>query len=299
MTAVLLVCPSITAEHAARFCESAATAVEKGADLRAVLVANDAGTQALAARWPALVVPGSNAGFAVSINQGVAAGGDFRWLVVLNDDQDFDAGTFVRLAEHLAAEPADEHRMVRLTQEMPWRRIPGVGGVFAGLSLLEKVAWGVRRPQATADEPDDPGLYPPLSLVAISASLWRDVGGLEESLPFCYEDAWFARRARASAGGVRLSSHDLGVHHLVAATTASRIDVVLPVIAWSAVVYLRLLGVPSAAARALCVLALVIRAPLSLGGSADPRKHLRGIGRSIAAIVTGRQPRLPRPGAPA
>ncbi|MGY1805913.1 glycosyltransferase family 2 protein [Blastococcus sp. SYSU D00669] len=297
MTSVLLVCPSITAEHAERFCEAAAAAVEKGADLRAVLVANSASTHALAERWPELVVRGENAGFAVSINQGVRAGGPFRWLVVVNDDQDFDAATFVTLAEHLAGEPAEGHRMIRLTQEMPWRHIPGVAGVFTSLSLLEKVAYGLGRQLSTDPEPASPDLYPPLSLVAIGADLWEDVGGLEESLPFCFEDAWFARQARASAGGVRMTTFDLGVHHFIAATTGSRIDVVLPVIAWSSVVYLQLLGVPAAAARALCVLALVIRAPLCLGGSADPRKHLRGIARSIRAIVTGREPRLPRPDA--
>lgn len=294
MTAVLVVCPSVTASHAARFCAAVQTAMATGADLRAVLVANDGATQQLADRWPDIVVSGTNAGFAASINRG-AAGGDFAWLVVANDDMDYDADTFVRLCDHLAGEPAEERRLIRLSRELPWRRIPGAAGVFANLSMLEQVAFGLGgRPDTTTLDPEDPGLYPPMSLVAISATLWRDVGGLEEAMPFCYEDAWFGRMAQQA--GVRLGTLDLGVHHLVAATTRSRVDIVLPVISWSALIYLRLIGVRPLAARALCLAALAVRVPLSLAGRANRGKHLRGIRDSAWAIVTDRRPSLPAPG---
>jgi hypothetical protein len=300
VTSVLVVCPSVTEAHAARFCAAVAAAVEKGADLRAVLVANHASVQALAGRWPDLVVAGSNAGFAVSINQGAAAGGEFRWLVVANDDMDYDADTFVRMADYLSGEPAEEHRLIRLTRELPWRRIPGPGGVFANLSMLEQVKWGLGgRPDTETLSPEDPRLYPPLSLVAISAGLWTAVAGLEESLPFCYEDAWFGRLAHASDTGVRLGTHDLGVHHLIAASTRSHVDIVLPVITWSAAVYLELIGVRPFLARALCLAALLVRIPLSLVGSADRGKHLRGIRDSARALLSGRKPTLPAPGSPA
>ncbi|WP_448625840.1 hypothetical protein [Geodermatophilus sp. URMC 64] len=298
MINVLVVCPSVTEAHAARFCAAVSAAMAKGADLRAVLVANHASVQALAAEWPDVVVPGTNAGFAVSINQGAAAGGEFRWLVVANDDMDYEADTFVRMAEFLAGETAEEHRLIRLARELPWRRIPGPAGVFANLSMIEQIAFGLGGlPDTATQSPDDPRLYAPLSLVAISAPLWEAVAGLEESLPFCYEDAWFGRVAQAS--GVRLDSHDLDVHHLIAASTRSRVDVVLPVITWSAFVYLELLGVRPFLARALCLAALLVRTPLSLIGSAHRGKHLRGIRDSARALLTGRKPSLPAPGSPA
>lgn len=294
MTAVLVVCPSVTESHAARFCEAVHAAMGKGADLRAVLVANDAATQRLAERWPDIVVRGTNAGFAASINQG-AAGRDFAWLVVANDDMDYDADTFVRLSDHLAAEPADERRVVRLTQELPWRRIPGPAGVFANVSMLEQIAFGLGSwPDTETLEPQDRNVFLPLSLVAVSAPVWREVGGLEEAMPFCYEDAWFGRRVQEV--GVRFSTHDLDVHHLIAASTRSRVDVVLPVITWSAFVYLKLIGVRPLLARALCLAALAVRVPLSLAGRADRGKHLRGIRDSARAIVTDRRPSLPAPG---
>lgn len=294
---IVIVCPSVTAGYAERFCGAAHEAIACGAALRPVLVANDAGTHALADRWPEFVVKGPNAGFAASINQGAALAPDFDWLVVANDDMDYDADTFVRLARYLAAEPADGQRLIRLTGELPWRRIPGFGGVFTGLSLLEKVTYRFGRRMRTAQvAPADPDLYPPFTLVAISAPTWRAAAGMEEALPFCYEDAWFVRRARASTGGVTLGTYDLGVHHLQSVTTGSRIDVVLPVISWSALVYLQLIGVPPLLARATCLLALVVRLPLSLAGRANRRQHLRGIWRAVRAVAAGRPQSLPAPG---
>ncbi|MGY1615370.1 glycosyltransferase family 2 protein [Geodermatophilus sp. SYSU D00691] len=297
MPNILVVCPSITAEHARSFCAAAQAAVDSGADLRAVLVANSTATQELVTEWPEIVIPGDNAGFAASINRGVAAGGEFRWLVVANDDLDYDAGTFRQLAEVLGAEPATGHRMLRLNDE-GWQRLPGIGGVFTNLSLLEKVTRrgaGIPRPSVAAPSGS---AFPGFSLVAITADLWDDVGGMEEALPFCFEDAWFVRRARASAGGLALDTRDLGVRHRESSTTRANIRLVLPVISWSALVYLQLLGVPAGLARALCVAALIVRAPLSLLASAARGPHLLGIGRSIRAVATGREPRLPAPGMP-
>ena len=293
MTTTLVVSPSVTPAHAARFCAAAAEAIAGGADLQAVLVANSAETQALAAQWPDLVVPGSNAGFAASINLG-AAGRSFRWLVIANDDMDFVPEAFGKLALHLADEPADDAHLVRLTDE-PWRRLPGTFGVFAGLSLLEKVAYGLGRTLPTEPTPREDDVYPSFGMVAISFRLWQLTDGMEEQLPFCYEDAWFVRRARATAPDLQVTTFDLGVPHSISSSTGAKIHLVLPVIAWSAVVYLRLLGVPPLLARAVCVAALVVRAPLSLAGTANRRRHLLGIVRSVRAIVTDRRPHLPAP----
>lgn len=296
MNRVLIVCPSVTAEHAELFCASGQAALDKGVELRPVLVANSRATQALAARWPQLVVPGTNAGFAASINQGAAAGGEFDWLVIANDDCDYDADRIVRLVGHLAAAPADGHRLIRLAREEPWRPIPGVGGVFAILSLLERIPFALgRRLETETSVPPAPDRYLPLGLVAVSAPLWRDTGGLEEALPFCFEDAWFGRQVRARGGGVRYDTFESGLHHLLYSSTASRIDVVLPTIAWSGLVYLRLIGVPSVVARVVCVLALLVRAPLSLLGRAHRGRHLLGITRSVRAILADRRPGLPPP----
>ncbi|SOC47730.1 hypothetical protein SAMN05660748_0987 [Blastococcus aggregatus] len=297
MTTTLVVSPSVTASHAARFCATAAAAIAGGADLRAVLVANSAETQALAAQWPDIVVPGSNAGFAASINL-AAAGRSFRWLVVANDDMEFVPEAFEALAAHLAGEPDDRPHLIRLTDE-PWRHLPGTAGVFAGLSLVEKVAYGLGRPLSRESTPREDDVYPSFGLVAISARLWQQTNGMEEQLPFCYEDAWFVRQARAAAPDLRITSFDLGVPHALSSSTGAKIHLVLPVIAWSAVVYLQLLGVPPLRARAVCLAALVIRAPLSLAGTANRRRHLLGIGRSVWAIVTDRRPSLPAPTGPA
>jgi hypothetical protein len=289
----LVVSPSVTVADGARFCAAAAAAIAAGADLQAVLVANSTGTQALAREWPEIVVAGSNEGFAASINQG-AAGRHFDWLAIANDDMDFRPEAFLELAAHLAGEPADEPRLIRLTDE-PWRHLPGAMGVFTGLSLLEKVAYGLGRSLSSEPTPLASDVYPSFGMVAVSDQLWRDTKGLEEALPFCYEDAWFVRKARAMAPGLRLTTHDLGLHHMRSVTTGANIHVVLPVIAWSAVVYLQLMGVRAGPARAVCVAALIIRAPLSLAGKANRRQHLRGIGRSLRAILTDRRPFLPAP----
>lgn len=294
MTNALLVCPSVTRQYAERFCSAVSAAMAAGADLQAVLVANSAATAELAARWPNLVVEGTNAGFAASINQG-GAGRDFRWLVIVNDDMDFDAGAFGRLAAYLGGQDSRGHRLIRLSRE-PWRRLPGVIGVFANLSLLERAGYALGLPLWTElDAPSDQPVYPPFVLVAVSAALWRYLDGLEESLPFCYEDAWFVRKARASSSALTLDSHDLGIHHLRSTTTGSNIDLVLPVISWSALVYLQLLGVSRLAAHALCVAALLMRLPLSLVGSANRARHLHGIGRSLRVVVSGPRPSLPAP----
>jgi hypothetical protein len=282
----LVVCPSVTPARAERFCTAADGAIRMGADLGAVLVANSADTWPLADRWPHLVVRGSNAGFAASINQGAAVTDDFRWLVVANDDM------------VLAEEPADEPRITRLTDER-WRRVPGLAGVFTNLSLVERVAprltsrWslGLEEPSGSGA-----GVYPTFALVAISRRLWLDNDGMDDSLPFCYEDAWFVRRARASGRDVVLDSYDLGVHHHRSSTTTANIHVVLPVITWSALVYLRLIGTNPLVARAVCLAALLLRIPLSLAASADHRRHLVGIRRSLAAVLLGRRPSLPSPG---
>ncbi|MBJ7452382.1 MAG: hypothetical protein JHC71_09895, partial [Blastococcus sp.] len=284
MTTTLVVSPSVTPAHARRFCAAATEAIARGADLQAVLVANSAETQALTAQWPDLVVSGSNAGFAASINQ-AAADRSFRWLVIANDDMDFVPEALEKLALHLADEPEEASHLIRLTDE-PWRRLPGIFGVFAGLSLLEKVAYGLGRPLATEPTPRRDDIYPSFGMVAISSRLWQQVDGMEEQLPFCYEDAWFVRKAWAAVPDLRLTTFDLGVPHSVSSSTGAKIHLVLPVIAWSAVVYLQLLGVPPLLARAVCVVALVVRAPLSLAGSANRRRHLLGIGRSVRALVT-------------
>ncbi len=298
MPSVLVVCPSVTPERAERFCTAADGAIRMGADLGAVLVANSADTWPLADRWPDLVVRGSNAGFAASINQGAAVTDDFRWLVVANDDMAVDAAALARLAGHLAEEPADAPRITRLTDER-WRRVPGLAGVFTNLSLVERVAprltnrWslGLEEPSGSGA-----GVYPTFALVAISRRLWLDNDGMDESLPFCYEDAWFVRQARASGTDVVLDSYDLGVHHHRSSTTTTNIHVVLPVITRSALVYLRLIGTNPLVARAVCLAALLLRIPLSLAASADRRRHLVGIRRSLATVLLSRRPNLPSPG---
>lgn len=224
---------------------------------------------------------GENRGFGFALNSAVAARADADWYLVLNDDLQIDEHRFAQAVSRLSA--TSGARIVFLDPE-PWRRIPTAFDACLTLSLLGAVR---RRREG------DPGSgFKSFSAVAISASAWEETGGFDEVFAFNYEDVEFVRRARGR-GVVVESVDDAGVAHEHSATGRQFIDVVLPVSAWSTREYLRLSGVSMLVSTAACLLALLVRAPMVVFVSGSKPRHLRGIGRSIFALVSGRQPRLP------
>lgn len=262
-----------------------------GIDLR--IVANAASVAAAASSCEVPVIDSNdNPGFARSIRAAVAAVDDGDWIVLLNDDLvvPITAPARIRaaLCDVTSPDAPGAGEIVYFGPE-PERPLPGRWGVFASLSLLEPVLR--RLPHITSRDGARPG-YRSFSAVAVRRSTWTELGGLDPRFVFCFEDAFFVRTHLARGGSVPRAI-DVGIAHHKSSTTSRHIARVLPAVAFSARAYLDAVGTPGRTADAIVVVALLVRAPLALLGSAAPRDHLRGIVRAIGAVLRHREPSLP------
>lgn len=218
----------------------------------------------------------SNVGFSRSINFGAAQDSLWKWLLILNDDVVVDQKAF-----SVALRELDESGLDDIVYYDPERRrIPRRIDVLFQVSLLGRImdhGW-TQRPLDPLDS------YHSFSAVAISRRAWMALGGFDESLRFTYEDADFVIRARSKGLSARFRAES-GVEHLHSVSTGRYIDRVLPVAIMSSVAYLRKWYGGIGGGRALILIGLAIRLPLSVFTQASKRRHIRGIFRAACAVV--------------
>jgi hypothetical protein len=285
---VLVVIPTLSGGQAAKVVTLGEQFASVGAQV--VVVAN--GLSALTALEPhptETLTLRRNLGFAAAVNLGRRSrGDDFDWLLLVNDDVAISSlEPFGILAEQVA-QPA----VVTFGPE-PSRPIPRVGGTFAALAMIPL---GRARSQDAIGTPFPlpTSRYTPFSVAAIQRQLWDDLGGLDERFPFMYEDADFARRAE-QAGAVRIAVHvPDSVQHLRGVSGRSNVRKVFPTVTWSALQYLQKWGLRAPAARALCVVALVLRVPLLPFSRVPVGEHFRAVVSAMGVAVGTRRAALPR-----
>lgn len=229
---------------------------------------------------------GANPGFGAAVTYGLTHVGAWDWALIINDDIELDAGALSSVTSSLPR--GDDEVMIYLDPVAP-KSVPGLASTLGQVSLLSAVA---QRLPAGAGSAARRGQFRPFSIVLISRGLWERLGGLDESLPYTFEDADFARRAGAVSADVRYPTLT-GVRHPASATSRRHVDTVLPVAAWSAMSYLAKWHLPRPIARGACVLALVARLPITLVAPLDRRSHVRGVLSAVKALATDTAPALP------
>jgi GT2 family glycosyltransferase len=232
---------------------------------------------------------GANPGFAATIAHG--AQGAWDWLLVVNDDVTVEAD---RLSAALDAleHHGPEARVLSFLDPVPPKPVPSRTDALLGLSLVGPVLRHLGLLRSPLEVPHGRGTYRPFSFVAVSRTLWDELGGLDQRFIYTFEDADFTRRAHATGATVAFPD-DTGVSHLKYGTSTSRIRSVLPCAAYSTAAYLEVLGMGPRRARAACVAALMVRVPLVAVGGLPRREHLAGIGGALRSFLDGRRPSLP------
>lgn len=236
---------------------------------------------------------GTNGGFARSVNRGARDGGDWDWVVLLNDDLELTEDAVAAMVAAIRAGRSDQPELLMFDPEPP-RKIPSSGQALLGLSLLYLIPGRLRSSPVPADTNGGPlpsGMFKSFSAVAINRASWERIGTLSESFLFCYEDVEYQRRVAARHGSVL--SVPLTIEHNRSKSTKSRIRLVLPAIAASATAYAESNGVPGPVARALAVVTLLIRIPFVFVSSAPWGEHLRGIATGIRLAISGAPAALP------
>jgi GT2 family glycosyltransferase len=209
---------------------------------------------------------------------------------VVNDDVTVDPDRLAATLDSLRESGRDDRCLAFLDPVEP-KPVPTIPDALLGLSLLGPVIVRLRLP-ARRGRSKASDTFRPFSFVAISRSLWDELGGLDEAFIYTFEDADFARRAHA-AGATLLFPDDTGVSHRRYGTSTSRMRSVLPCAAVSTATYLQTLGMRPAAARVACLAALAVRTPLVLVAGIPKREHLLGIAAAAQAFVLCRRPHLP------
>ena len=286
MTKVRVVIPSLHGDisHLALMCESAVSA---GAS--PVVIAN---SEDLYKKLASTTIPNitsrRNDGYAASVVLG-AQGDDWDWLVILNDDLEFDSDSMVASLSAESLNAFGLNMIVHLDDEIP-RRIPTTRlGVMLRVSLLYNVGRKVfpRNWRRSSENH-----YRSFSAVAIGREAWDRVGGLDVRYSFTYEDADFVRRAKAA--GVAEAAKHTGIVHNHSQTTSHFVTAVIPVATWSAFEYLNKWCGKSVLNRILIILALLVRAPVAALVLPDPRVQLIAVRESLRALVVNKTPSLPK-----
>jgi GT2 family glycosyltransferase len=269
--------------HLASICDAAARA---GAS--PVVIANGARLyRQLASSAVPHITSRRNDGFAASVVLG--AEGDWDWLVILNDDVEFDPDD---LTSSLSAERLDAFDLasiVHFDNELA-RHIPTRLGVLLNVSLLSNIARKAF-PSRHAARAEGKNCYRSFSAVAIGRHAWDRVGGLDTRYPFTYEDADFVRRAMGvdvQVTGIRTS-----IVHLHSQTGGRFITAVLPVATWSALEYLTKWFGNRTLHRWLLVVALGVRAPIAAVTMSRPRRQIRAVANAARALLVDERPSLP------
>ena len=234
----------------------------------------------------------NNAGFSSSVNRGATVDGHWDWLFVCNDD-------VVVAPERLAAAVAehlhgDEAQLVYFDEEAD-RPVPGLCATWLSISLvgalLARLQGRGSRSVSLGRSPR--GVYRSFSAVAVSKALWDEIGPLDERMRFTYEDVDYVRRVLAARASVSAVS-DSGIVHEHSVSGTRHIKAVLPVSAWGATVYLSTWETRPWVARAVVCSALVARLLLVPVSRGSRQAHLAGIGLALRAVVSGREPHLPK-----
>lgn len=283
MTSVHIVIPSLSAttDKLSQFAEAASHA---GASY--VIVSNSATlTKTLASAGIRYVTTRNNAGFAASINLG-AKQSDWDWLVILNDDIDFDPGNMARALRSLHAISGNP-AIVQLDAAAE-RPIPGIRSTLGNVSLSSAMYRKLWKPPSRARR--EGSTYRSFSAVAVRRECWEALGGLDERYAFTFEDSDFARRMPGDA--LWVASDPAVAVHSHSVTTSRWIAEVLPVASFSALEYLGRWYGHRSAMRVALLFALVARVPLAL---LRPRRrqHLLGIARSLKHVAVDSRPALP------
>lgn len=234
------------------------------------------------------ITPHDNPGFAATVHFG-AENAEWDWLFLVNDDITLEDG-FADVVADIRQRDADQPHLVFIDNERR-RPLPHFWSVFSSVSLIEALAvkTGLLRGHS-GDRTQD--WYKSFSCVAISRSLWDQLGGLDTRFPYTYEDADFTRRARA-IGAEIVEVHETVVRHAGSGTSRRFIGRVLPVGTFSARRYLESRGHPRSAAVGILTAALVLRLALAPVANADLRDHVKGIITSLRSVGGDTPPRLP------
>lgn len=235
----------------------------------------------------------SNSGFAACINAAALMTGDWDWLVLLNDDISPSAQVATQLRSILDDAPAQPERgLINFDPEHP-RDIPAVAGVLANISLAERIIDRFRQqPHRRARRGVRRATYKSFSATAISRQTWDSLGGLDDSFSFCYEDADFTWRF-TEAYKTEPAYVPLDIAHNQSGSTKSHVARVLPVVTYSAYVYLTKYFLGPRGASFLLSIALLARVPLVIFSDSRKKDHLQGIVRSLRAMMGGKKPSLP------
>lgn len=232
---------------------------------------------------------GDNPGFARSIVRAVGLAGSWDWLLLLNDDLQPSEGVPEEVITALRQRDASAPHLVLFDPE-PLRPIPSTATVFMDVSLVGNALGRLalaKRPRGAANS-----WYKSFSAVAISRLAWEELGGLDVSYPFCYEDADFTARY-SRRFGVAAEEVPLSIGHSKSGTTRSHISAVLPVVTWSARVYLTRRGASARKADFVLGSALVLRLFMAPFARSNLNKHILGIMRSLSVLRSRHEPTLP------
>lgn len=236
---------------------------------------------------------GTNGGFAHSVNRCAQDGGQWDWMLLLNDDLQLAEEAVLAMVSAVRTARTDQPELLMFDPEPP-RRIPSSVQAMLGLTLLSEIPGRLRPDPVTADVDAGPlpeNMFKSFSAVALNRASWERVGTLSERFLFCYEDVEYQRRFASRHGVAR--AVPVTIQHDRSKSTKSRIRLVLPAIAASATAYAQSSGVPGPVARALAVVTLTIRIPFVFASSAPWGEHLRGIATGIRLAVTGAPATLP------
>lgn len=284
MSSVRVVIPSLLGDTSrlASMCDAASRA---GAS--PVIIANSAYLYGqLADSAIPFITSRRNDGFAASVVMG--AEGDWDWLVILNDDLEFDQDDLSSCLSASCLDAFDPATIVHFGNEAA-RHIPSRLGVLFNVSLLSNV---VRKALSRWARSDGRNSYKSFSAVAIGRQAWDRVDGIDTRYPFTYEDADFVRRARER--GVRVTDIRTSIVHLHSQTGLQFATAVLPVATWSALEYLTKWFGRRTLHRWLLVLALGVRVPIAAVTASERRKQIRAVANSARALITDTQPSLPK-----
>lgn len=228
---------------------------------------------------------GDNPGFGAAVTHGLDRCGRWDWALILNDDIHLAAGALSTVVADLA--PGSSRTLIYL-DPVPAKPMPGLMSTLGQVSLWSAVTKRFR-PSHT---PDLAQAFRPFSIALVSHGLWEALGGLDESMPYTFEDADFGRRAVAEGAEVEFPTLE-GIVHPASSTSRRHVDTVMPVAVWSAMNYLAKWYVPRPVARAMVAAALVARIPMVAAAPLDRASHLRGLINSLRIVVTDEQPQLP------
>jgi GT2 family glycosyltransferase len=135
----------------------------------------------------------------------------------------------------------------------------------------------------------------PFICVAINHTAWSALGGFDSRFDLYFEDMDLLIRS-SELGDAHIAIMPARIHHVGSATTHQQLATTLPVLTWSAYEYLVLhTRLSPLAARIVVGTAVALRLIfVPVAASSPPASHIRGIAKSLAAIVSNQRPRLPQ-----